>query len=187
MSRKWMVWVVVPAMAIALLGCPKKKPQTPPEEIQVETEEMPEPEEIPSEPAMTEEDEVQPGLPSDVEELNRYLRDRGLIGDVYFDFDRSELRAEAREQLSRNADWLRSNPGYVVTIEGHCDERGTNEYNLALGDRRASSARDYLVSLGIEAGRMNTLSYGEELPVCTESSESCWQRNRRAHFVVRPQ
>lgn len=186
MSRKWMVWVVVPAMAIALLGCPKKQPQTPPEEIQVETEEMPEPEEVPSEPAMTEEDEVQPGLPSDVEELNRYLRDRGLIGDVYFDFDRSELRAEAREQLSRNADWLRSNSGYVVTIEGHCDERGTNEYNLALGDRRASSARDYLVSLGIEAGRMTTLSYGEELPVCTDSSESCWQRNRRAHFVVRP-
>ena len=187
MSRKWMVWVVVPAIAITVLGCPKKKPQTPPEEIQVETEVMPEPEEIPSEPAMTEEDEVQPGLPSDVEELNRYLRDRGLIGDVYFDFDRSELRAESREQLSRNADWLRGNPGYVVTIEGHCDERGTNEYNLALGDRRAGSSRDYLVSLGIEGGRMTTLSYGEELPECTESSESCWQRNRRAHFVVRPQ
>lgn len=185
MSRKWMVWVVVPAIAITVLGCPKKKPQTPPEEIQVETEEMPA-EEIPREPSMTERDEVQPGLPQDVEELNRYLRDRGLIGDVYFDFDRSELRAESREQLSRNADWLRSNPGYVVTIEGHCDERGTNEYNLALGDRRAGSARDYLVSLGIEGGRMTTLSYGEELQECTDSSESCWQRNRRAHFVVRP-
>lgn len=186
MSRKWMVWVVMPAIAITLLGCPKKKPQTPPEEIQVETEEMPEPEVIEREPVMTEEDEVQPGLPSDVEELNRYLRDRGLIGDVYFDFDRSELRAEAREQLSRNGNWLRDNPGYDVTIEGHCDERGTNEYNLALGDRRAASARDYLVSLGIDAGRMSTISYGEERPVCTESAESCWQQNRRAHFVVRP-
>ncbi|HUF78356.1 MAG TPA: peptidoglycan-associated lipoprotein Pal [Thermoanaerobaculia bacterium] len=186
MSRKWMVWVVVPAIAITLLGCPKKQPQTPPEEIQVETEVMPAPEEVAPEPPMTEGDRVEPGLPADVEELNRYLRDRGLIGDVYFDFDRSELRAESREQLTRNSDWLRDNPGYAVTIEGHCDERGTNEYNLALGDRRASSARDYLVSLGIDGGRMSTISYGEERPDCTESSESCWQRNRRAHFVVRP-
>jgi peptidoglycan-associated lipoprotein len=121
-----------------------------------------------------------------VEELNRYLRDQGLIDDVYFDFDRSELRPEATEQLARNADWLRGNPGYVATIEGHCDERGTNEYNLALGERRANAAKSYLVSLGIDGGRLTTISYGEERPVCTESTESCWQRNRRAHFVVSP-
>jgi peptidoglycan-associated lipoprotein len=187
MSRKWMVWVVVPAIAITLLGCPKKKPATQPEEIQVDTEEVPEPVEVaPPERDMTEEDRVQPGLPSDVEELNRYLRDQGLIDDVYFDFDRSELRPEATEQLARNADWLRGNPGYVATIEGHCDERGTNEYNLALGERRANAAKSYLVSLGIDGGRLTTISYGEERPVCTESTESCWQRNRRAHFVVSP-
>ena len=186
MSRKWMVWVVVPAVAITLLGCPKKQPQTQPEEIQVDTEEV-EPTDItPPARDMTEQDRVQPGLPSDVEELNRYLRDQGLIGDVYFDFDRSELRAESTEQLARNANWLRDNPNYVATIEGHCDERGTNEYNLALGERRANAAKSYLVSLGIDGGRLTTISYGEERPVCAESTESCWQRNRRAHFVVRP-
>lgn len=189
MSRKWMVWVVVPAVAFTLLGCPKKQPQTQPEEIQVDTEEVPEPvpQEVPPEPDMTEEDRVQPELPGDVEELNQYLRDQGLIGDVYFDFDKSELRAEATEQLARNADWLREHPDYAVTLEGHCDERGTNEYNLALGERRANAAKSYLVSLGIDGGRLTTISYGEERPVCTQSTEACWQRNRRAHFVVRPQ
>jgi peptidoglycan-associated lipoprotein len=188
MSRKWMVWVVVPALATALLGCPKKQPKTQPEEIQVDTEEVPMmPEEVAPEPAMTEEDRTEPELPRDVEELNQYLRDRGLISDVYFDFDKAELRPEAREKLSQNAEWLRANPGYVATIEGHCDERGTNEYNLALGERRASSAQSYLVSLGVGQARLRTLSYGEERPVCTESTEGCWQRNRRAHFVISPQ
>jgi peptidoglycan-associated lipoprotein len=188
MSRKWMVWmVVVPVMAITLTGCPKKQPATQPEEIQVDTDDMSEvPEEITPAPSMTEEDEVAPGLPSDVEELNQYLRDRGLIDDVYFDFDQSELRAEAREQLSRNAAWLRDNPGYTAQIEGHCDERGTNEFILALGEDRATSAQSYFVSLGVDSGRLSTISYGEERPACTESTESCWQRNRRAHFIVRP-
>lgn len=188
-SRKWMVWmVVVPVMAITLLGCPKKKPATQPEEIQVDTDEMVEmpEEEIAPEPTMTEDDEVAPGLPQDVEELNDYLRDRGLIGDVYFDFDEADLRAEAREQLGQNASWLRENPDYVATIEGHCDERGTNEYNLALGERRANAAKSYIVSLGVSEDRLSTISFGEERPVCTDASESCWQRNRRAHFVVRP-
>jgi len=144
-------------------------------------------EEVPAEPKMTEEDQQQPQLPSDVEELNEYLRQQGLVDDVYFDFDKADLRTEAREQLQRNADWLKSHAGYLVTIEGHCDERGTNEYNLALGERRANAAKDYLVSLGVAAARVNTISYGEERPVCTESTEVCWQKNRRAHFVVYPQ
>ncbi len=188
-SRKWMVWmVVVPVMAITLLGCPKKQPATQPEEIQVDTDEMVEmpEEEIAPEPTMTEDDEVAPGLPQDVEELNEYLRDRGLIGDVYFAFDQADLEPEAREQLSRNASWLNENPEYMATIEGHCDDRGTNEYNLALGERRSNAAKSYLVSLGVSDGRLSTISYGEERPVCTEPTESCWQRNRRAHFVVRP-
>lgn len=188
MSRKWMVWVLVPVLGLVLLACPKKQPETQPEEIQVDTEEVPMPEEVEApEPSMTEEDRTEPELPTEVEELNRYLRDRGLIGDVYFDFDRAELRPEAREQLAQNAQWLRENPGYAATIEGHCDERGTNEYNLALGERRATAARSYVVSLGVGENRLQTISYGEERPVCTESTESCWQRNRRAHFVVRPQ
>ncbi len=188
MSRKWMAWVLVPAIAVALMGCPKEEPQTPPEDMQMEEEEAPmEPaEEVPSEPEMTEEDQVEPQLPSDVEELNRYLRQEGLVDDVYFDFDKAELRPEGREQLQSNASWLKANPEYEVTIEGHCDERGTNEYNLALGERRSNAAKDYLISLGVAADRINTISYGEERPMCTESTEACWQKNRRAHFVVYP-
>lgn len=188
MSRKWMAWVLVPAMAVALLGCPKKEPQTPPQEMDVETEEAPmEPaEEVPAEPEMTEEDQRQPELPSDVEELNRYLREEGLVDDVYFAFDKADLKDEARQQLQQNASWLKANPSYELTVEGHCDERGTNEYNLALGERRANAAKEYLVSLGVAADRINTISYGEERPTCTESTESCWQDNRRAHFVVYP-
>ena len=102
------------------------------------------------------------------------------MADIYFDFDKSDLRPESQAQLAKNADWLKANPTYKATIEGHCDERGTNEYNLALGERRANAAKDYLVSLGVDASRLETISYGEEHPVCTESTESCWQRNRRA-------
>jgi len=188
MSRKWMAWVLVPAMAVALWGCPKKEPETPPQDMQMEAEEAPmEPaEEVPAEPKMTMEDERQPELPSDIVELNRYLREQKLVDDIYFDFDKSDLRTEARDQLQKNANWLRANPEFDATIEGHCDERGTNAYNLALGDRRANTAKDYLGSLGVSDGRLKTVSYGEERPVCTESTEGCWQRNRRAHFVIYP-
>lgn len=111
----------------------------------------------------------------------------GVLADVYFEFDRSELAAEAREVLQRNSDWIKENPGVQIEIEGHADNRGTNEYNLALGSRRAQAVKDYLVTLGVAPERFSTISYGEELPVCGESSEECWQMNRRAHFVVRAQ
>ncbi|MDE0028431.1 MAG: peptidoglycan-associated lipoprotein Pal [Deltaproteobacteria bacterium] len=111
----------------------------------------------------------------------------GVLADVYFEFDRSELAAEAREVLQRNSDWIKENPGVQIEIEGHADNRGTNEYNLALGSRRAQAVKDYLVTLGVAPERFSTISYGEELPVCGESSEECWQKNRRAHFVVRAQ
>ncbi len=188
MSRKWMAWVLVPAMMVVLWGCPKKQPKTQPEEIKVDTAKVTPPpaEEVPPAPEMTKEDVTQPKLPQDVEELNQYLRDQQLVADVYFDFDKSDLRPEAQEQLAKNADWLKANSDYKATIEGHCDERGTNEYNLALGERRANAAKDYLVSLGVAADRLETISYGEERPVCKESTESCWQRNRRAHFVIQP-
>jgi len=106
------------------------------------------------------------------------------LKDVFFDFDRYDLSADARATLRANADWLKSNPSARVEIEGHCDERGTNEYNLALGAKRAQAAREFLSSLGIPAERLSTISYGEEIPVCQEHSEDCWRKNRRARFVI---
>jgi peptidoglycan-associated lipoprotein len=106
------------------------------------------------------------------------------LKDIHFDFDKYDLRADARDVLKANANWLKANPSARVEIEGHCDERGTNEYNLALGAKRAQAARDYLATLGIAKNRLSTISYGEELPVCKEQNEGCWQKNRRARFVV---
>ncbi|MBI3680105.1 MAG: OmpA family protein [Acidobacteria bacterium] len=109
------------------------------------------------------------------------------LQDAFFDFDKSDIREDARATLTRDADALRTifrdfSSG-VVTIEGHCDERGSAEYNLGLGDRRSTTARDFLVQLGVPADRLRTVSYGKERPQCTESSEDCWQKNRRGHFV----
>jgi peptidoglycan-associated lipoprotein len=106
------------------------------------------------------------------------------LKEIYFDYDRYDLSADARETLKANAAWLKSNASARVEIEGHCDERGTNEYNLALGAKRAQAAKDYLVTLGIPAQRVSTISYGKELPVCREQTEGCWQKNRRDRFVV---
>jgi peptidoglycan-associated lipoprotein len=106
------------------------------------------------------------------------------LKDVYFDFDRYDLNADARTILRGNADWLKSNPRARVEIEGHCDERGTGEYNLALGAKRAQAVREYLTSLGIDGARLSTISYGEEIPICKEQSEECWRQNRRARFVI---
>lgn len=104
--------------------------------------------------------------------------------DIYFEFDKSNLTPAAQENLLMKAQWLREYPDATVTIEGHCDERGTNEYNLALGDRRADSAKAFLVNLGISASRLTTISYGEERPVCSQSYEECWAKNRRGNFII---
>ena len=106
------------------------------------------------------------------------------LGPVYFELDQSELRPAGQAALQQNAEWMRRWTSTVVLVEGHCDERGTNEYNLALGERRAASVRDYLVSLGIAADRIETTSRGEESPFCTDSDEGCWSQNRRGHFLV---
>jgi peptidoglycan-associated lipoprotein len=105
------------------------------------------------------------------------------VRDAYFDLDKADIRTDARTALSKTADFLKNYPQLKVTIEGHCDERGSTEYNLSLGDRRASAVKQYLVSLGISADRISTVSYGKEKPFCMESNESCWQQNRRGHFV----
>jgi len=107
-----------------------------------------------------------------------------VLGEVFFDFDEATLRDDGRATLSKNADYLKRWPSVRITVEGHADSRGTAEYNLALGGRRASAAKDYLVSLGIGGDRVTTVSKGKEQPVCSEDGESCWQRNRRGHFVV---
>lgn len=104
--------------------------------------------------------------------------------DIFFEFDKSTLTPAAQDNLMQKAAWLRANANVTVTIEGHCDERGTNEYNLALGDRRADSAKAFLVDLGIAASRLTTISYGEERPLCLQKTEECWAKNRRGHFVV---
>jgi len=108
----------------------------------------------------------------------------GPLVEIYFDYDSYDLRADARKTLQAHAVWLKANPAARVEIEGHCDERGTTEYNLALGAKRARSARDYLVTLGIVANRISTTSYGEELLVCKEKTDACYQKNRRDRFVI---
>jgi len=108
------------------------------------------------------------------------------LADVFFDFDKYDIRPGDAKTLDANANWLKSNPNHLMLIEGHCDERGTNEYNLALGERRAKSTMNYLVSQGVQANRITIISYGEERPQCTEHNEACWAKNRRAHFLVKP-
>ena len=108
----------------------------------------------------------------------------GPLKDIGFGFDSAALSESARATLKANADWLKNNPAARVQIEGHCDERGAADYNMALGAKRAQAAMDYLTTLGIAANRLSTISYGEEIPVCKEKTEECWARNRRARFVV---
>jgi peptidoglycan-associated lipoprotein len=111
---------------------------------------------------------------------------RGLE-DIYFGFDSYEIIPDAARILDTNARWMKANPGALVLIEGHTDERGTNEYNLALGERRAKAAMTYLVGQGVPAGRFTIISYGKEWPACREKTDACWARNRRAHFLTKRQ
>ncbi len=176
----------VAALLVASGGCARKKPVTPadtPASALEPSSSVPTTTEV-AEANPPVADQVEDPLSGDLASLNAYLQSQGLLADVYFDYDRAALRVPERDRITRNADFLKSQPRFLLTIEGHSDERGTNEYNLALGERRANSVKDYLVSLGISSDRLRTISYGEERPVCTESDESCWQQNRRAHHVV---
>ena len=124
-------------------------------------------------------------IPSDIDALNKWARDKGYIRDAFFNLAEAQLDDAAQSALQASATWLRGEgAGYNVLIEGHCDERGTEQYNLALGDRRAYAAKEYLTTLGINAGRIRTVSYGEERPFEEGHDESSWAANRRAHIVL---
>jgi len=129
---------------------------------------------------------VEPPKPEPKIPIERRLENE--VQDAYFDYDKSDIRSDASDTLTKDAAALKSIlndfPTATIVIEGHCDERGSAEYNLGLGDRRASAAKDFLTQLGVSGDRLKTISYGKERPQCTDSNETCWQRNRRAHFAV---
>jgi peptidoglycan-associated lipoprotein len=167
------------ALAVAVAGCGKKTPPPPPPAPPAAPETPPPAPQPPPEPApaLNEYDTLRQ---KSIDELEKM----GLLGDIHFEYDRADLRDGDRAILSQNADTLKKFDFLRITVEGHCDERGSVEYNLALGERRSKAAYDYLVSLGVDASRLKTVSYGKEVPLCQESNEDCWARNRRAHFAV---
>ena len=155
---------------------PPPAPTAPPPPPPVTVTPIPDPVPIPAEPVS----DIDPLETRSLDELNR----ESPLAPVFYAYDSSELRLDAQTDLQRNADLLRQYASWVITIEGHCDERGTAEYNLALGERRALAARDYLVTLGVPGDRLRTVSYGKEFPFDPGSDAEAWQRNRRAHFVI---
>jgi peptidoglycan-associated lipoprotein len=176
--RIFLLGVIVLLSLFALWGCPKK--------AQVTTT----PETAPAAKAEpTVEQKAEPVKEEAKPEAKEEPRERAAaaaagLQPVYFDFDRSFIRDDAKAVMKANAEWLKANPKVKVRIEGNCDERGTKEYNQALGQRRATSAKKYLTDMGISAQRILLISYGKEKPVCSESTEGCWQKNRRGDFIA---
>ena len=158
-----------PAPAVALWTPPPPAPVTPTEAVTPVAETAPAPP-VP----------VTPPPPKEFTSVE-------ALKDVGFDFDKYEIRAADAEILDANAAWMKANPDYLVLVEGHCDERGTNEYNLALGERRAKATLNYLLARGLAADRLTLVSYGKERPLCSDATEACWGQNRRAHFLVKGQ
>ena len=161
-----------PAPAVALWTPPLPPPMTPTEAVTPVAETAPAP---PPPPV--------PATPPPPQEFSSI----DALRDVHFDFDKYEIRPADAEILDANATWMKANPDYLVLVEGHCDERGTNEYNLALGERRAKATLNYLLARGLAADRFTLVSYGKERPLCSDPSEACWVQNRRAHFLVKGQ
>jgi len=184
--RQLLVVLASVALSVAFSACKsstKNVPPPPPEPVVDQSApDVAEPTEPPSD--FVSEEPVVEELPGDTAELNRLAQERGWIRDAFFEYDSSSLTDQAREALQTSASWIKGYPQYGLLIEGHCDERGTEQYNLALGDRRANAARDYLVSLGLDATKIRTISYGEERPFDTGTSEAAFARNRRAHLVL---
>lgn len=174
------------AAAVAVSGCAKKKPAPPPAAPPAPAPTRPTtPPPPPPPPAPR---ETPPRTPTEEEVFAskslEQLNNEHPLGDAYFDLDSSQIRSDAQSALQKDADWMKRWTSTKVTVEGHCDSRGSAEYNLALGNRRATAVRDYLTSLGIAADRVQIVSKGKEQPVCTEEAESCWQQNRRGHFLI---
>jgi peptidoglycan-associated lipoprotein len=177
--------IAVLSIALSAGACRKKPPATepapPPAATKPETRPQPPPPPPPPPAAKPTpeptEDEIFGKMT--LEQLNA----KGLLGDVFFAYDSTELTPEARGTIQKNGDYLKRWTSTKIMVEGHADSRGTNEYNLALGERRADVTRDYLVSLGIPADRVTIVSKGEEEPACADENESCWQRNRRGKFI----
>ncbi len=175
-------------LAVAAAGCHKKvappAPQPPPTTPTTAPVTPPPPPPPPPPPApaaaprpLTEEEIF---ARKSVDQLNA----ERPLDDVYFDLDKSEVRDDARSSLQKDADWLKKWTSAQITLEGHCDSRGSAEYNLGLGSRRATAVKDYLVNLGVPAGRLVVISKGKEQPFCNDENESCWQQNRRGHFII---
>ena len=172
-------FVVALVAAAALSGCHKNKPAVqpaPPPAAPTTPPPAPAPPERET-PQVNEYERIK-GMP--IDEIERM----GLLGEIHYDYNMAEIREGDRQVLTKNADALKRFDFLRITVEGHCDERGSVEYNLALGERRAKAAFDYLVSLGVPADRMKSVSYGKEVPLCQQATEDCWARNRRAHFTV---
>jgi len=189
MKRSFRVWATVAIVTIALTAgaCGKKPPAAPapppapapapPPPEPTKPTPPPAPAPPPPAPKTPTEDEVFAAMSLD--DLNK----KGVLGDTFFALDSTELTAESRGAIQKNSDYMKRWKTTKVLVEGHADSRGTNEYNLALAERRAAAVRDYLVSLGVTADRVTVVSKGEEAPFCTEEAESCWQQNRRGHFI----
>ena len=175
-------------ISFGVYGCAKKEIKTEGGKVEaVKPSEAPESREAPKgeeKPEGARETKEAPPGPKEQPEPVEAGRAEKALKDVYYAFDSYELSPEARKTLQKDADWINANKGPVITVEGHCDERGTVEYNLALGERRAEAAKDYLVSLGVKGDRLKTISYGKSMPVDPGHTEEAWAKNRRAHFVV---
>jgi peptidoglycan-associated lipoprotein len=173
-------------LCVAMLsfwGCPKKTEVTsaPEEKQETKVEQMTAEQKAAEEAAL--EKERAEKMREEQEKERAAAAAKGLQ-PIYFDFDRALIREDARAIMKANADWLKSHPKVKIRIEGNCDERGTIEYNQALGQRRAAGAKKFLTDLGIAGGRISLISYGKEKQVCTESTEACWQKNRRDDFIA---
>ncbi|MBW2146713.1 MAG: peptidoglycan-associated lipoprotein Pal [Deltaproteobacteria bacterium] len=184
---------LVVLLVFVVSACAKKK-VAPPEEVTPTKEVKPE-EVVPKKPALTEAElarkrrENEERARKEAMERARMTRERELLNrflseHVHFDFDKFIIKDSEKPILERKKQWMMDHPTAKVLIEGHCDERGTNEYNLALGDRRANASKQYLILLGIDADRLSTISYGEEKPIDSGHNEEAWAKNRRAQFIV---
>ena len=172
----------------ALYGCPKSADVSSAPEAQKAEQAPAQPAEDAAAKAAEEKRAAEAAAAKAAEEeraaKERAAKEAAGLNAIYFDFDKSFVRDDAKAVMKANAEWLKANPKAKVRIEGNCDERGTIEYNQALGQRRASSAKKYLTDMGISGNRISLISYGKEKPVCKESTEDCWQQNRRADLVA---